>query len=85
MELMNVACPVWPDAEELRMLRALVQEGVAASRHGAYAAQFHGWCIRICRVDGPLRHSMHIDIRSRDGTAWARGCWWTIYVGGDVV
>ncbi|MFP4893975.1 hypothetical protein [Paraburkholderia sp. EG304] len=75
VERSNVACPVWPDAQEVRMLRALVREGVAsmaAARHELYAVQFHGWCVWVWRHDDALQNSMQIDIRSRDGDVWAR-------------
>ncbi|MFC5428063.1 hypothetical protein ACFPTO_04455 [Paraburkholderia denitrificans] len=86
MELTNVRCPVWPDAQELRMLRALVQEGLEASREGPYAAQFHGWCIRIFRLTIPLTHSAHVEIRSRDGAAWSCVASGKIcYIDGEVV
>lgn len=71
MELTIVTCPAWPDAQELRMLRALVQEGIEASRDGPYAAQFRGWRIRIFRLASPLQHSVHAEICSPDGVAWA--------------
>ncbi|MDR5645361.1 hypothetical protein [Burkholderia cenocepacia] len=86
MERMNVACPVLPDAQELRMLRALVREGVAASRHGLYAVQFRGWRIRVWRCDTGSRNAMHIDIRFRDGRVWARFAWGVIgYLDGGVL
>ncbi|WP_322101855.1 hypothetical protein [Paraburkholderia sp. J41] len=71
MKPTNVMCPAWPDAQELRMLRALVQEGIEASRKGPYAARFHGWLIRIFRRASPLGHSVYVKISSRGGAAWA--------------
>lgn len=71
MKPTNVMRPAWPDAQELRMLRALVQEGIDASREGPYAAQFHGWRIRIFRRASPLGHSVHVAIRSRGGAVWS--------------
>jgi hypothetical protein len=75
VERTSEACPVWPNTQEVRMLRALVREGVAsmaAARHGLYAVQFHGWHIRVWRHDGALQNSVKIDIRSREGEVWAR-------------
>ncbi|MFT4066742.1 hypothetical protein [Paraburkholderia sp.] len=74
MEHTNVAWPVWPDAQEVRMLRALVREGVArmaAARHGPYAVQFHGWRIRVWRCNDAVQNAVHVDIRSRDGEVLA--------------
>ncbi len=85
MELTNVARPLWPDVQELRMLRALVREGIAASWHGSYAVQFHGWHIRVRRFDNVHQHSVHIEIRCPGDTVcacFARGK--ACYVDGEV-
>jgi len=88
VEHTNVAWPVWPDAQEFRMLRALVREGVArmaAARHGPYAVQFHGWRIRVWRRDDAVRNSAYIDIRSREGEVCARFAWETACQADDEV
>lgn len=88
MECTNVACPVWPDAQELRMLRALMREGIASvavSRHGLYAARFHGWRLRLWRFDNLPMHSMHVEIRYPNGSMWARFAWQTVRHSGDEV
>ncbi|MDR5804905.1 hypothetical protein [Caballeronia sp. LZ001] len=77
MEHTNVAWPVWPDAQELRMLRALVREGVArmaAIQYGVYAVHFRGWRVRVWH-DGAFRNTTHVDIRSDAGEVWARFTW----------
>ncbi|RQS26893.1 hypothetical protein DIE00_02910 [Burkholderia sp. Bp8989] len=43
------ACPTTPDAEEERMLRALVFEGAALAHCGPYVACFRGWLVRVSR------------------------------------
>lgn len=88
MERTNVTYPVWPDAQEVRMLRALVREGVArmaAAQHGPYAVQFHGWRIRVWRRDDAVWNSAYIDIRSGEGEVWARFAWETACQADDEV
>ncbi|MBU9363480.1 hypothetical protein [Burkholderia multivorans] len=75
MEPTSVTYAVWPDEPELRMLRALVREGIAASRQGQYAVQFHGWRLRIRRCDSPPVLLVHVEIRYPNGTMWARFAW----------
>lgn len=87
MEHTNVAYPVWPDAQEVRMLRALVREGVAstAARHGLYAVQFHGWRVRVWRHDDALQNPVCIDIHCREGEVLARFTWESVRRVGDGV
>ncbi|MDR8763416.1 hypothetical protein FEP90_05132 [Burkholderia multivorans] len=76
MELTYVVCPAWPDAAELRMLRALVAEGVTVSRSRAYSARFHGWHIHVWRAGGPLGRLPQIEIRCPDGALCVRTWRW---------
>ncbi|CAH2902165.1 MAG: hypothetical protein PCALPYG88_5690 [uncultured Paraburkholderia sp.] len=85
MELTNVTRPLCPDAQELRMLRALVWEGILASRHGPYAVHFHGWRVRLWRFNNPSMHWLHIEIRCPNGTMWARFARQTVRHPGDEV
>ena len=43
------ACPIRPDVEEERMLRALAFEGAALAQRGPYVACFRGWLVRVSR------------------------------------
>jgi hypothetical protein len=65
-----------PDAEELRLLRALVIEGVAASARSPWAGQFHGWCIRVWRSGQAGGSVVRAEIRCREAGLREHACFW---------
>lgn len=66
----NLICLDCPDADELRMLRALVSEGITASRLAPYVRQFHGWRICVWCSGERCCAATHIEVRCRDGGLW---------------
>lgn len=73
--MVDATCPVMPDVEEHRMLRALVYEGAVMSHGGPYVARFHGWLVQVSR-SGCCRAGctawMTVETRCRHGRLLAR-------------
>ncbi|MBC8749253.1 hypothetical protein F6X42_22495 [Paraburkholderia sp. WC7.3b] len=76
-KMMDVSSPAMPDVEELRMLRALVYEGVALARHGPYVARFHRWIVQVSRegrCSAGCLAPVTVEIRHPHGALLERTC-----------
>ena len=77
IEMMNIPCPVMPDAEEQRMLRTLAHEGAVLACRGAYHARFHEWQVNVSRDDhcgAGCTALVTVEIRCRHGELLERTC-----------
>ncbi|AFT90337.1 hypothetical protein BUPH_08196 (plasmid) [Paraburkholderia phenoliruptrix BR3459a] len=65
------ACPVMPDIEEERMLRALVFEGLSVARRAPFRACFRRWLVRVAQNGsfGAVSFTVTVEIRCRQRMA----------------